>query len=46
MTDNKSLWQVANSQAKQIAKLNNQQVKSRQVVLLCKTLKLALKGGA
>ena len=44
--DNKSLWQVANSQAKQIAKLNNQQAKSRQVVLLCKTLKRALKGGA
>ena len=46
MTENKSLWQVANSQAKQVAKLNNQQAKSRQVVLLCKTLKRALKGCA
>lgn len=44
MTENKSLWQVANIQAKQVAKLNNQQAKSRQVVLLCKTLKRALKG--
>jgi len=42
MTDKKSLWQVANSQAKQVAKLNNQQAKSRQVVLLCKTMKKAL----
>jgi len=42
MTENKSLWQVANSQAKQVAKLNNQQAKDRQVVLLCKTLKMAL----
>ena len=46
MADNKSLWQVANIQAKQIAKLNNQQAKDRQVVLLCKTLKRALKGCA
>jgi len=42
MTDKKSLWQVANSQAKQVAKLNNQQAKSRQVVLLCKTMNKAL----
>ena len=44
ISEKESLWQVANSQAKQIAKLNNHQAKDRQVVLLCKTLKRALKG--
>jgi hypothetical protein len=45
MTDKQLVWQQANKQAEQIGKLKNKKAKSRQVVLLCETLKLALKGG-
>lgn len=45
MTDKQLVWQQANKQAEQIGKLKNKKSKSRQVVLLCETLKRALKGG-
>jgi hypothetical protein len=45
MPSENNLWQQANKQAKQVGKLKNKKAKSRQVVLLCETLKQALKGG-
>lgn len=44
MTGKLSVWQQANKQAEQVGKLKNKKAKSRQVVLLCETLKRALKG--
>lgn len=44
MTEKLSVWQQANKQAEQVGKLKNKKAKSRQVVLLCETLKRALKG--
>lgn len=44
MTEKQSIWQQANQQANHISKLKNKKAKSRQVVLLCETLKRALKG--
>ena len=44
MTEKLSVWQQANKQAAQVGKLKNKKAKSRQVVLLCETLKRALKG--
>lgn len=40
-----SLWQQANKQAKQIARLKRKETKRRQIVLLCETWKKALKNG-
>jgi hypothetical protein len=37
------LFEVANKQAQQLPKLHNQRVRSRQIVMLCETLKQALK---
>ena len=37
-------WQLAQKQAAQIGKIKNADAKNSQIVLLCKTLKLALKG--
>ena len=39
------LWAQAKKQAEQVPKLKTAAAKDRQIVLLCKTLKLALKGG-
>lgn len=44
MTKKLSVWQQADKQAAQVGKLKNKKAKSRQVVLLCETLKRALKG--
>lgn len=44
MTEKQSVWQQAYDQAAQVGKLKNKKAKSRQVVLLCETLKRALKG--
>ena len=44
MTEKQSIWQLANKQAAQVGKIKNKKAKSRQVVLLCETLKRALKG--
>ena len=44
MTDKQSVWQQAHKQAAQVGKLKNKKAKSRQVVILCETLKRALKG--
>ncbi len=37
------LWSLANNQAKQVSNLKNKESRSRQIVLLCQTLKQALK---
>ncbi len=43
---NKSTWKHAQMQAANITQIKNKQAKERQIVLLCETLKKALKGGA
>ena len=45
MPREKDIWQQAQSQAMQVKKLKTKAAKSRQVVLLCETLKKALKNG-
>lgn len=45
MPQEKSLWQQASQQAKQVSKLKSKASKRRQIVLLCETWKRAL-GGA
>ncbi len=45
MTEKQLVWQLANKQAAQVGKIKNKITKSRQVVMLCETLKRALKGG-
>lgn len=45
MTEKQAVWQQAHKQAAQIGRLKSKKAKSRQVVLLCETLKRALKGG-
>ena len=42
----KSTWKQAHIQAANIPQIKNKQAKERQIVLLCETLKKALKGGA
>lgn len=42
----KSTWKHAHIQAAHIPQIKNKQAKERQIVLLCETLKKALKGGA
>ncbi len=42
---NKSTWKHAQMQAANVPQIKNKQAKSRQIVLLCETLKKALKGG-
>lgn len=39
------LWSLAKKQADQVSTLKNKQSRSRQIVLLCQTLKQALKAG-
>lgn len=39
------LFALADKQVAQLTKLHNAQSRSRQIVMLCQTLKLALKGG-
>ena len=46
MTQQKELWKIATLQAEQVAKIKDAKTKASQIVLLCKTLKAALKGGA
>lgn len=43
---NKSLWKLANHQAKNIPAIHNKAVKDRQIALLCETLKKAMKGNS
>ena len=43
---NKFIWKHAHIQAAHIPQIKNKQAKERQIVLLCETLKKALKGGA
>ncbi len=43
---NKSTWKHAHMQAAHIPQIKNRRAKERQIVLLCETLKKALKGGA
>jgi hypothetical protein len=45
MSQKTKIWQLANSQANQIKNIKNKKAKSRQIVMLCETLKLALKAG-
>ena len=40
-----NLWAQAQKQSAQIGKIKNAEAKSRQIVLLCETLKRALNGG-
>lgn len=42
---NRNLWKLAKKQANNVPALSNKDAKRRQVVLLCETLKRALKGG-
>lgn len=42
MPQDKTIWQLAHKQAKQIGKLKNKGSKRRQVVLLCETWKKSL----
>ena len=39
------LWKLAMIQSKNITNINNAKAKNRQIVLLCKTLTKAMKGG-
>lgn len=41
----KSTWKHAHMQAAHIPHIKNKQAKNRQIVLLCETLKKAMKGG-
>ena len=43
---NKSTWKRAHMQAAHIPQIKDRRAKERQIVLLCETLKKALKGGA
>lgn len=43
---NKSTWKHAQMQAAHIQQIKDKRAKERQIVLLCETLKKALKGGA
>jgi hypothetical protein len=40
------LWKLAMIQSKNIQNIKNAKAKNRQIVLLCKTLTKAMKGGA
>ena len=42
---NKSTWKNAHMQAAHIPQIKDKRAKERQIVLLCETLKRALKGG-
>ncbi len=42
---NKSIWKHAHMQAAHIPQIKDKRAKERQIVLLCETLKRALKGG-
>ena len=44
MNQKQELWKKAEKQAAQIPEIRHQKVKDRQIVLLCETLKKALKG--
>ena len=41
---NKSIWKQANMQAAHIPQIKDRRAKERQIVLLCETLKKAMKG--
>ena len=45
MAQKNGLWKVAKKQAAQVSKLKTPEAKDRQIVLLCKTLVQAMKGG-
>ncbi len=43
MNQKQELWKKAEKQAAQIPEIRHQKVKDRQIVLLCETLKKAMK---
>lgn len=46
MTEKQANWQQANQQIAQLAKIKNSDVRSRQIVLICESLKRAMGGGS
>lgn len=42
MTEKQTNWQQANQQIAQLAKIKNSDVRSRQIVLICESLKRAM----
>lgn len=43
--EDRSAWSVAHSQAKHLGSIKNKEARRQQIVMLCDSWKLALKGG-